>query len=55
MTIYIFKVSDYTTTLIGKFDKKEDCYYVQRGDGTKYYYEYWRVTWVQEINVEVKE
>ena len=51
MTIYIFKVSDYTTTLIGKFDKKEDCYYVQRGDGTKYKYESYRVTVIKKVTI----
>jgi len=55
MKIYLFKVHDYTTLLIGQYDKEREAYYVERGDGTKYYYEYWRVTWVQEIDIEVKE
>lgn len=42
--IYIFKVRDYTTILVGKRNVKEGYYYVQRGDGTKYKYDDDRIT-----------
>ena len=49
MKIFIFKVQDYTTELIGRYDEKEDSYYVQRGDGTKYSYKSSRCEWVREL------
>ena len=49
MEIYKFKVKDYTTILIGQTyyneDLKERIFYVQRGDGTKYEYEGYRIEW----------
>ncbi len=36
--IYIFKVRDYTTELVGRKNIEGDFYYIQRGDGFKYRY-----------------
>jgi hypothetical protein len=36
--IYIFKVRDYTTEIVGRYNKDEGYYYVERGDGTCYKY-----------------
>lgn len=47
--IYLFKVADYTTVLLGRYDKAKNLYYVQRGDGIKYEYEAYRVTWNQKL------
>lgn len=41
--IVLFKVKDYTTQILGRYDKVENVYYVQRGDGTIYKYEAYRV------------
>lgn len=49
--LFLFKVQDYTTELVGRYNKEKDCYYVQRGDGSKYEYDAYRVTWKQELNV----
>ena len=49
--LFIFKVQDYTTVLIGRYNEEKDCYYVQRGDGTKYEYESYRIEWMRELNV----
>jgi hypothetical protein len=37
--MYMFIVRDYTTQLVGRFNKKGDFFYTQRGDGqiNKYY------------------
>jgi hypothetical protein len=48
--IYLFKVSDYTTTLLGRYDEKKNCFYVQRGDGVKYEYDEYRIVWRQKLN-----
>jgi hypothetical protein len=48
--IYLFKVSDYTTILLGRYDKEKDCFYVQRGDGVKYEYDEYRIVWRQKLN-----
>lgn len=48
--IYLFKVADYTTELLGRFDSIEKCYYIQRGDGVKYKYAEYRITWKQKLN-----
>lgn len=55
MNIYTFKVKDYTTILVGqyeppvesesKFERKQGYFYVQRGDGTCYKYDDYRVEW----------
>ena len=49
--LFIFKVQDYTTELIGRYNEEKDCYYVQRGDGSKYEYESYRIEWKRELNV----
>lgn len=48
--IYLFKVKDYTTEILGRYDKENDCYYVQRGDGTRYEYESYRIVWKHKLN-----
>lgn len=48
--IYLFKVKDFTTILLGRYDKENNCYYVQRGDGVKYEYQEYRITWKQKLN-----
>lgn len=45
--IYLFKVKDYTTTLLGRFENGK--YFVQRGDGTKYEYDEYRIVWKQKL------
>jgi len=49
--LFIFKVQDYTTELVGRYNEEKDCYYVQRGDGSKYEYESYRIEWKRELNV----
>jgi len=48
--IYLFKVKDFTTILLGRYDEKNDCYYIQRGDGIKYEYQDYRITWKRKLN-----
>lgn len=45
--IYLFKVSDYETVLLGRYENGK--FYVQRGDGTKYEYDEYRVVWARKI------
>lgn len=52
--LFLFKVRDYTTELIGRYDKDKDCYYVQRGDGSKYEYDSYRITWKKELTAYLK-
>jgi len=47
--IYIFKVRDYTTELVGRRNEKEGFYYVQRGDGFIFKYEDYRITFSKKI------
>jgi hypothetical protein len=49
--LFLFKVQDYTTELIGRYNEEKDCYYVQGGDGSKYEYDSDRVVWKRELNV----
>ena len=51
--VYLFKVKDYTTTLIGIFDEENRCFYVQRGDGVKWAYDIDRTSWYRKINVDI--
>ncbi|OYQ46126.1 hypothetical protein CHU92_01610 [Flavobacterium cyanobacteriorum] len=46
--IYLFKVRDFTTTLLGRFEDGK--YFIQRGDGTKYEYDEYRVVWKRKLN-----
>lgn len=46
--IYLFKVRDYTTILLGRYDN--GVFYVQRGDGEKYEYDEDRVVWKQKLD-----
>ena len=48
--IYIFKVRDYTTELVGRKNIKGDFYYIQRGDGEMYKYDADRIVFSQKIN-----
>lgn len=50
--IYLFKVKDFTTTLLGRYDKNNNCFFVQRGDGTKYEYNEDRIVWKQKLICE---
>ncbi|BAW19109.1 hypothetical protein [Ralstonia phage RP31] len=43
----MFKVTDYTTRLVGFRDDRG--FYVERGDGTRYHYEFYRVVWSRKI------
>lgn len=47
--IFLFKVKDFTTILLGRYDESHNCYFVQRGDGMKYEYEEYRVVWKQKL------
>jgi hypothetical protein len=52
VTIYLFKVKDYTTELVGKMyhnELKEKIFYVQRADGTKYEYPEHRIEWCRPL------
>jgi len=52
MDIYIFKIKDYTTVMVGQMfinDTDEKAFYVQKGDGMKYVYEEYRVQWYKEV------
>ncbi len=55
MEIYLFKVKDYTTVLVGQYDKEQNEYFVQRGDGTKYTYsndqEFGRIEWSEKLDI----
>lgn len=48
--VYLFKLADYTTILLGRYDDSKDCFYIQRGDGLKYEYDSNRVNWKQKLN-----
>lgn len=50
--IYIFKVRDYSTILLGQYDADNDCYFVQRGDGEKYVYDAYRIIWKRKLECE---
>jgi len=47
--IYFFKVKDYTTVLLGRYDESKNCFYIQRGDGKRYDYAEYRITWKQKL------
>ena len=53
--IYTFKVTDYTTILLGRYHKSEDplisdgYFYIERGDGTRYKYAEYRIEWAEVI------
>lgn len=51
MEIYLFKVEDYTTILIGQKNEKEECFFIQRGDGTIYNYGFDRIVFSKLIGV----
>lgn len=47
--IYIFKVRDYTTELVGRRNEKEGFFYIQRGDGNIFRYDDYRITFSEKI------
>jgi len=53
--IYIFKVRDYTTELVGRRNEQEGFFYVQRGDGNIFRYDDYRVTFSEKIKSGRKE
>lgn len=52
--VYLFKIKDYTTILLGRYDKDNGCFYIQRGDGKKYQYEGYRVVWKEKFTLKRK-
>ena len=48
--MYTFKVRDYTTELVGRYNKDRDAFYVQRGDGECNVYERHRVVYSAPLN-----
>lgn len=46
--IYLFKVKDYTTILLGRYHDGK--FYIQHGDGVKYEYEAHKVVWKRLLN-----
>jgi len=49
--MYVFKVGEYLTELVGRYDQHLDQLYVQRGDGTRYDYLMSRVDWYSELSI----
>jgi len=49
--MYLFKVDGYTTHLVGRKNEKEGFYYIQRGDGFIYKYDFDRI----EFSVKLKQ
>lgn len=49
--VFLFKVKDYTTILVGQRNEDEKYFFVQRGDGTMYKYNYDRIVWSKLISV----
>lgn len=49
---WLFKVSDYTNVLLGQRDNEG--FFVQRGDGTKYHYEDYRVEWARPYTTAMR-
>jgi len=47
--IYLFKVRDYTTELLGRKNIEGDFYYVQRGDGVMYKYDSDRIIYCKKL------
>lgn len=48
--MYVFKVKDYTTLLVGRYNAKEEVFYIQRGDGLIVNkYESYRITFRREL------
>jgi hypothetical protein len=52
--MYEFKVLDYSTVMVGRRYRDTDghgswIYYVERGDGTRWEYEEYRVEWSEQL------
>lgn len=48
--IYIFKVRDYITEIVGRKNEEGNFFYIQRGDGAVHKYDSDRVTQATELN-----
>lgn len=48
--MYSFKVSDYTTEIVGRKNEEGNFFYIQRGDGAVHKYDAGRVTQATELN-----
>lgn len=48
MDVYLFKVTDYVTILVGQKDS-DGSFYIQRGDGEKQVYLDYRIEWFEKI------
>jgi hypothetical protein len=44
----VFKVADFTTEIVGRYDRENSLFYVQRGDGTRYTYA-WGIEWFRVL------
>lgn len=53
--IFLFKVADYTTILLGRFDEEKKCFYVQRGDGVRYDYDEDRIVYKLKLDCNLIE
>ena len=49
--MYLFKVDEYTTELIGRKNESEGFFYIQRGDGFIYKYDFDRVEFSIKLNI----
>lgn len=50
--VYVFKVGDYSTHMVGRFVRETNSFYVERGDGTKWEYEMGRVEWFTPLIID---
>ena len=47
----LFKLDDFTTEIVGRYDAENDVFYVQRADGTRYNYSF-EVEWSKFLKEE---
>lgn len=47
--MHVFKVRDYITELVGRYNKEGKFYYIQRGDGSMYKYDSDRITFSKKL------
>jgi len=47
----MFKCNDFTTEIIGRYDNVEKAFFVERGDGNKYWYRF-GVAWYKELEIK---
>jgi len=50
----LFKCQDYTTEIVGRYHAEKDCFYVERGDGTRYYYDF-NIEWYAVLSYKAKK